>query len=177
MAEIKVHLVEPTPEGRLYYFRDPQIDTHILYISAKTKSFWGKQAYSVNVYATVFFGLLVDRRLYAVEIFHNYKFWKVDESVKIPDKSIPADIIFPWVKERGFSIEEDENRGEYRIDPGRNVILISFGMKIENPTYVALSEQCFAILNDDNMVGLIIKLADAPLKVYSTHHGISKSSI
>lgn len=161
MFEIHVSLKVPTPRGRLYYYRDPQIEASILYISSNIRR---RSTFHISLKATIILAIDYYHVLSNVEIFHSRKLWKVDENLELPNQFIEADIIFPNLKEPGITTDDIEYK--FYTDPGGNLFEVLFGDKRDASTFVALSEQCFSILTGDILVGFMIKLSDAPLKIY-----------
>lgn len=155
----KIRLAEPTERGRLYYYRDPEIEKELLFFRSNIRR---RMVYKLVINSVVL-GIDVERVLYYVEVMKARVGWKIIDNVHLPHISTPADIIFPH-------LEEVANFVNHPIvvfsDPKFQVVHVKFGVETQTTNFIALSEQCYAQLNGDILIGFYIKLVDAPLKEY-----------
>jgi hypothetical protein len=160
LEEIRVTLNDPTLQGRLFYYRDPEIDNRLIFIRSDMRR---KSIYKVVVGGSLMIGIDNDHLLYYVEAIIPKRFWKVREGISLPDSSSPYDVTFPYLSERGSMLERPF---EVLTDPEYQFVHILFGEKNPRSRNIALSEQCFAILNEDILAGFIVKRVDAPPRIY-----------
>ena len=159
MENVQVRLAEPTPEGRMYYCRDPQVENEILF-------FWNNirrlKKYTIAINSVVL-EIDANRILYSVEIMKARVGWKIDENVRLPEFYFPADLTFPDLeKERNFA----DLDVKVITDPDFHVAHVKFGEENNLTKYIKLSERCFAALNENTLIGFYVNLFDAPLMVY-----------
>ncbi len=160
LSEIQVSLKNPTPRGRLRYYRDPDIEDRLIFVRSDIRR---KAIYKIVVGGSLMIGVDNDHLLYYVEAVIPKRFWKVREGITLPSSSLPSDVTFPHLNEGGDMLEKPF---EVITDPGYQLVYILFEEKDENSRNIALSEQCFAIINEDVLAGFIVKRVDAPLRVY-----------
>jgi hypothetical protein len=153
MNKITVHLLPPTESGRIHYFRDPEIEQNILYIR---RNIHERAAHIINIDSIVMITLDNNSILQSLECVRSRKIWRVQNEVSVPADVIQADVEFLGV-DKGLYLElpvivmTDKNYSFAQVLIGN----------IE-PTYkwIALSDQCYALVSGNNFQGYYVRLTE-----------------
>jgi hypothetical protein len=155
LDSLRVRLQEPTALGRLYYQNYPSIESSITFIRSAIRR---QDVYTINLDSTVIFGVDQDKRLKDVDFMISKSIWKV-APVPEPQPLQAADIVFTEV----------QNEHAYLVLPIRVVTNesktyahIVFDEEEPEGDWIALSEQCLALIAEDQLKGFHIWLNRSP---------------
>lgn len=186
MNEILVQLRKPTDMGRMYYFRDAEVEKHLIFIESPSDR---KMEYCINV-SDGFIILMFDtnRSLINVEFIIPRKAYQIVPHLEIPQTLLAANLEFVGVlsphplnprkmklprritRDNGFSFRLYEAQNvpiTVYATPDYAYAQILLGHPRVETGWITLSEQCLALIIDEYLSGFFFKLAGAPTKDYS----------
>ncbi len=158
MEIIKIGLRNATARGRLYYYRDPQIERNILFVQNNIRR---KRVYTVNVNNLIILSADLDHLLMNVECIYRRKAWIESAGLAIPNPMFEADIEL-------IDLPSKNNYFELPVrittDVNQNYAQIVFGNPEIDSDWVALSNHCFALISSQSVLsGFFVKLLGAEL--------------
>jgi hypothetical protein len=154
MKNIKVNLLNSTIYGRLYYKNNPDIEPFVIFLQNNQKI---KRTFSINIDSAIILDINENEVIQAAEFIIHRKTWKIDPNFSVPQSPpiIKADIKVVNLKEINELIETpvrsitDEN---YRY------VFFSWGKEVIDKKWVYLSEQCYAAISGNTLIGFLIYL-------------------
>jgi hypothetical protein len=149
MSAIQVELAGPTKLGRLY----PQIVEGVLSLESAPRRQW---PYGVNVDYSLILDLDSSHTLAHVELLDEKRLWKVVDP--FPDKPYitrKANLVFP---KHIIEHEIFEQPVKVVTDKRKDHVLIWFGGTLREAAAVELSENCLALVEDNQLLGFYVTL-------------------
>lgn len=180
MPEVIVQLHEATEPGRLYYERDPGTERHIVSIESSHRRVVIHSVVINGSFAVLMFD--VDRVLTFADFGCNWNVCSKVPRLGMPRAVRAADLVLvnvepasEWpphtrlghdgVLRHSCSFDTDVDT---ITDTEHSCVQFLFGATEPIGEWIALSHQCFALVNNDCLRGFFVRLADAPLKQYKT---------
>lgn len=158
MDYLRVRLQQPTLAGRIYYRPDPQIEPHILFIASVNRR---RLAYTININGgEVLIGITADRILQDVEFLIPRRAWNVVPRTIFPQSTHVADLVFPYVAEENVVVEWPRGTVSVTTDVQYSYAYAQLGESPPGALWVALSEQCFALVAEDLLKGFFVALTN-----------------
>ena len=158
MEDIRVVLREPVPHGRLIYRPDPQIDHLILFIQSEVQE---PIKYIVNINgAAVILDVTADHILHDVEFAIPRPAWKVAPLAVFPHPTQTAALALPDLTQRYTQIVSPAMRAVVTTNDAQSYAQILFGEAPLEATWVALSDQCLALVAGDRLKGFFVRLKE-----------------
>ena len=153
MNNVRVSLCKPTPQGRLHYRYDPQIDEELVLLKSAVSERW---SYFVNINGgDALFDLDANRILRVAEFVIPKRAWVVVPTLDIPHVIDEADIQF---------IEVMHSR-EYLTLPvvvttntTQSHVCIVLGEREPDMFWISLSKNCSALIVKDRLKGFFVAL-------------------
>jgi hypothetical protein len=152
LKQIQTQLREPTERGRLYYYRDPEIEKNIVYIQNNIRR---RPSYFINISCLAILDIDNYHLLKGVEIIYPQRAWSIDSSPRVIKDFFAADITFPALAVRTTYIELPV---EVMTDHQKSYACVSIGQLDEETKWVALSNHCFALIKETMLQGFFIAL-------------------
>jgi hypothetical protein len=150
---LRVSLQPPTDRGRLYYRLDPQVDSHLLFVSNPIKR---RSEYEVNIDGgRAMLDIDHERVLYKVECVIMRRAWKRMTNLPKPVAFVSADLHFDHLVERHTELDLNVT---IATDPTYAQALVTIEKEQANGSWVALSEHVYALVDDNLLRGFYVNL-------------------
>jgi hypothetical protein len=154
MDILKVALLEPTTEGRIYYSRDHTIEPEVLFIETKVDR---PKAFGINLEGgSVLLKLDANHILKSAEFVYHRRAWKISQ-IEIPEPKYTRDIQLPNVELWYNGFEMDVTAV---TDEQYHYVQFRFYKFSGEEEWIALSDECYALIVEGNLCGFFIKLFD-----------------
>lgn len=152
MEVIRVHLRAPVPGGYLLYHHDAEVDEHLLWLKTPASRPW---SYKVEIDSQILFGLDAERMLVSLEILLGRHLWRVVPLEALPVAVQPARLEFSraTLRQRYFEMPVEITTNE-----SRSYLWIQIGLSEQSAIWVALSNQCLALIAGDRLKGFFVAL-------------------
>lgn len=149
MNWIKVAVAEAAPEGAL----EPRYDeeSQILAAESPVAAEW---PLGIDIDGRVVFDLGGDRTLMNFDLHIGKKMWKADPSLRWPTRSRRGRLVFDdeAVMVKSFHLA-------LRVTTDGDLVEISIGERRNSePSAVALSDRCMALVRGDALAGFVVRL-------------------
>jgi hypothetical protein len=145
--KIRVHLLEPTEQGRIYYKYDLETADSIISLNSALKRPW---EFAINVENTAILYIDAARILSEADLMIPKRSWKVAPLPVVPQKVQAADLEFPDVKHKRHQIDLPI---QTVTNESKSHVYIQFGVQEPGESWIALSEQCIALVANDHLKG------------------------
>lgn len=152
LKQVQIQLSEPTERGRLYYYQDLEIEKNILFIQNNIRR---RRSYSINISCLVILGIDDNHLLKSVEIIYPQRAWEIESSPATIRDSFAADIVIPNLSSKTTNIELPV---VVLTDHQKSYAQVSIGTLDEDAEWIALSNQCFALIKESLLQGFFISL-------------------
>lgn len=151
MKSIQVHLQEPTAKGRLYVSHVPETQSDVLVIKSRVRE---RFFCTINVSTEVLLDLDANRILTSVTVLNPIRLWRVTSPMRLPRTVQAADLQIE-ARQKAESIDLPVL---VTTDESKSFAYVQFGEIPPNAIAVALSEECVAIISEDQLRGLFVTL-------------------
>ena len=152
MDRIPINLLPPAESGRLYYVNyNPPLDD-LVYIRRRIPN---RASYTLDINAIINFDLDDQLILQAVELIIPRKHWKIDPTSGNPFSSKEAVIQILSMSERRVSLDMPISAV---TDDGYRNVFFSWEAPGANDEWISLSDECFALISDKWLKGILVKL-------------------
>jgi hypothetical protein len=158
MEQISIKLRKPSQYGRLYYYRDPQIEENILFLQNNVRR---QQTYTINISSLIILGLDINRLLKSIEVIYPRRSWIIEETMPLPETSIPADLEITNLIGKNAYLELPI---KVFTDYAKSHVYVSIGEAGGCLKWVNLSDHCFALLQERLLKGFYVNLIGSELK-------------
>ena len=152
LDEIRIRLLEPTDVGRLFYQPDPETEPALTHIQNRLDF---QRVCIININSTIIIDLGQNRIIRFVELNIPQKFWKQNMDFILPEPSRAADIQvvgrmrkYAFLEKPAWAITGEELR----------YVFLSCGEPTAGGIWVALSDQCLALIQEDCLRGFFVWL-------------------
>jgi len=154
MKNLLIELQAPSKQGRLYWKHDPDIDPYLICLR---NPIFRKVAYIINIGG----GLAVldidsNHIVKRVEINISKKSWVIEDEFSIICRQLSADLSFPNLLERNNEIALAV---KVTVDSSYQRLNIFIGDDVSYSLCVELSENCFALVENNYLRGFSIKMS------------------
>ena len=145
---INVLIQPPTKRGRLYPRYDK--DAGILVLESREPRAW---PYGLDIDGVIVFDIDETRVLANLDLHMRADLWERTSSPFWPNKVKSGDLAFPdeMLKVKSFHLPL-----RVRTNPNVHYIRIDIGER-EIQEYIALSDECLALVTEDQLVGFLIR--------------------
>ena len=152
MDAIRVHLREPTAQGRLYYQHTPSV-AHIVVL---VESFFAIPfSYMISIQGVVNLGMNAERILQQIEFIGLRSRWIVTTPIETPKADLSANLEITDVWHRNEMVELPV---QIITDERMSYICAKFGEIEQDGSWVAMSEQCLALIVEGRLKGFFVAL-------------------
>lgn len=156
MHYIPARIGSPSPHGRLVYRREPEIEQNILFIKSLHRQ---PRSYRLHLSGGAsLFGLAADHTVQDVEIIIPRTAWIVTPGLAVPSASQPGSLLLPEVSERIEAVDWPVGSIHVLTDEGYSIAVVTYGEFDLQAAWIALSEQCFVMVDDQSLRGILVDL-------------------
>jgi len=150
---IQVRATQPTMEGRLEYLRDPETEEHLIFLRSSHKS---TPVISLNISGGLaVFGANEHGIITSLEINVPRKRWQIVADLAAPITSGMASLQLEKLTPKHTEVEIPLL---VYSDAQYSYAHVQLGLTEEATSWVSLSENCLAIISNNFLTGLFIKL-------------------